>query len=223
MKTKRKGWSRKKYEEAMESMHELRDVVRTPYSLKVMLFALPRLHEKRTRKPSLTINRHNMYKEYVIEWYRREWDKLKQSQELADRTQQIAVHDGNFLDWYSAAAKQLCLQMQRKQKIHLVHKAGDAFLSSPPFSLSMQGGDVKHELGYWLLRGCLARVKENKHEGSLEVSFVHDLIRSYFLAESTFEQLRSTAHWARAVPESLALHNLRNEVECIKEHAMVVR
>eukprot|EP00960_Hanusia_phi_P034609 751182-Hanusia_phi.AAC.1 len=222
-KTMREGWNKRKYEEAMESMDELRDVVSTPYSLKMMLLALPRLQEEKTKRPDLTINRHSMYREYTIDWYRREWKKLQQSPELACRARQRGISDENYIDWYSAAAQQLCLQMYRKQKKLLVLKAGDVFLSSDPFNLSLLAGDVKQELGYWLLRGCLTRVKEIKQGGGLEVSFVHDLFRSFFLTEETLEQLRRQDDGATAVPESLTLLDLRGELESIKEHAMVVR
>eukprot|EP00960_Hanusia_phi_P008044 230383-Hanusia_phi.AAC.1 len=113
--------------------------------------------------------------------------------------------------------------MYRKGKKLLVHKAGDVFLSSDPFSLSLQAGDVKQQLGYWLLRGCLTRVKEKKQGGGLEISFVHDLFRSFFLTEMTLQQLRRQDDGAMAAPESLTLLDLRGELESIKEHAMVVR
>uniref|UniRef100_A0A7S4KE71 Uncharacterized protein n=1 Tax=Guillardia theta TaxID=55529 RepID=A0A7S4KE71_GUITH len=168
-----------------------------------------------------------MHKEYAKEWYRREWEKLAQRQELAEQAKQAGMRDGNYMEWYSRGAKHVCLYMHREQRKHVVLKEGDGFSSVAPFSLRMRGGDVTQQLGYWLLRGSLTRVKHNKREGSLEVSFVHDLYRSFFLAEATLEELRKKedgqADEAVRVPASLSVRNLRGEVETIKEHAIVVQ
>eukprot|EP00960_Hanusia_phi_P052390 761425-Hanusia_phi.AAC.2 len=59
--------------------------------------------------------------------------------------------------------------------------------------------------------------QRNKHRGSLEVSFVHDQFRSFFLAEATLEQLGRQVDGATTVPESLTVCNLRGELESIKE------
>eukprot|EP00960_Hanusia_phi_P030929 748946-Hanusia_phi.AAC.2 len=222
-KTKGKDWERSKYEEAMESMDELREVVNTPYLLKVTLSALPRIHEKKTRKLNWRIDRHRIFKQFAIDWYTREWNKLKQIKHLADRATRAGVNDENYMSWYSAAAKELCLEMCRQQKKILVQKVGDTFLSGAPPSSSTQGGDEKDELLYWLLRGCLTQVEFGKHAGSFDVRFVHDLIWGFFLVESTLEQLRRQCESDMAVPESLALVDLREEIESIKEHAMAVR
>eukprot|EP00960_Hanusia_phi_P008485 242158-Hanusia_phi.AAC.1 len=81
----------------MEAMGELREVVSTPFSLKVMLLALPRLYEKRMKEPDKSINRHSMYKEYTIDWYTREWEKLKQSPELARQARHRGIDDENYI------------------------------------------------------------------------------------------------------------------------------
>ncbi|EKX43850.1 hypothetical protein GUITHDRAFT_110301 [Guillardia theta CCMP2712] len=195
MKRSHKGLSMEQFEEALKSNPELKSIISTPYSLKVMLTVLPGLFYKRMNKPKSMITRHSMYKEYAKEWYRREWDKLKQNHKLAELAQQAEVDDGNYIRWYSRAAQQLCLHMLRQRNIIIRHKSGGIFLSEPPFNLSMRQGHVEKELGYWLLRGCLTRLKTNKLGDILEVSFVHDTVRSFSLPRIP---LRSFALvWAR--------------------------
>ncbi|EKX42446.1 hypothetical protein GUITHDRAFT_141136 [Guillardia theta CCMP2712] len=191
-------WSKKQYDEAIRSMPELQFIVSTPYTLKVLLVVLPSLHRKFIKKPKYTLTRHNIHKEYAKEWYRREWDKLKQNVNMAIKVREEEVDDGNFMAWYSNAAQQLCLHMLMEHKNFILHKAEGSFLAGPPFNLSMREGKVEKKLGYWLLRGCLTRLKVHKHQNTLEVSFAHDMLRSFFLARATFAQLQAQIDGAPA-------------------------
>eukprot|EP00960_Hanusia_phi_P066597 766428-Hanusia_phi.AAC.16 len=91
--------------------------------------------------------------------------------------------------------------MHTEQKKHVVHKAGDTFLSSPPFGLPKQGGGLKSELGYCY---CEA-VKEIKQGGGLEISVYMTCSGASFFLRQPWRRADDTI----SVPESLTVRKAK--------------
>eukprot|EP00960_Hanusia_phi_P051993 761164-Hanusia_phi.AAC.3 len=215
--------SEQQKEDALEMIPELRYIITTPFCLKVILDMLPRLHSYREKDPYFRMTRHSIYKEYIDEWFDREWIRLKRSEIFQEGRRKAGLNDENYMEWYHHAAQKLCMKMHEKNSSKLCLRTNDEFLTEAPFNfLASQEKNLESQLGSRLLRGCLTSLKR-KNEGplqeSLEISFVDQTFRAFFLADSILEHLSTQDN----LPAGLTLRNLNKEPEIITEIADVVR
>ena len=187
------------YMSAFRSIPQLREIITTPFALNVTVTVLPKVIEEKRQNPSLLITRTSLYKEYVRLHFDREWTKIS-PQEHKKLTTAFNIKKTNYSQEFKKAAQKIAAYMFSKGRVNQLICEQEELFAKKPFQCDLES-DLEDQRGYYLIRGCPVHLnlKEGEEgERMTQISFLHDTLRDYFLAQQHYETLMKEMRGAHA-------------------------
>jgi WD40 repeat protein/tetratricopeptide (TPR) repeat protein len=170
-------WSLEQYQKAIEEMHGLKNLIKTPFLLKLAMEALPKMPQDKEQK---YMTQAKLYDVFIEQWFIRQEQKLKLAKKLKE-DEDIKPEFWNY-------AKRLA-QLMHQQKTTLV--TYDSSQSSNLFgeteeSIWQKFFNADNPRIELLRTACLIR-----EVGQHQYAFIHASLLEYFLTRDLYENLLS--------------------------------
>ncbi len=171
------GWTAQAYQDAFSNQSNLKDLIRNPFLLRVVLEALPYV-EKKGKAVSAIQLRMDLYDQFVRQWFERNQQRLS-TQELTGTKRDIfrELSDDDFAEHGIAFAQELAVHLYTEN-------AGKPVVK---YSLRKDKGSWKdaffgREEESQLLREAWPLIRSGT-----EYRFIHKSLLEYFVARSLFD------------------------------------
>jgi WD40 repeat protein len=170
-------WSIEQYQKVIEEIPGLKNLIKTPFLLKLAMEALPKLHHDKEQK---YMTQAKLCDVFIEQWFIRQEQKLKSAKKIKEE-EDIKPE---FWD-YAKRLAQLMHQQKVTQIIYNSSQSSDLFaeIEDNIWQKFFNADDPKIEL---LRTACLVR-----EMGQHQYAFVHYSLLEYFLTRNLYENLLS--------------------------------
>ncbi|WP_284271017.1 NACHT and WD40 repeat domain-containing protein, partial [Mycoavidus cysteinexigens] len=199
-------WTAEAYKRAFKDIPELKELVRTPFMLKMTLEVLPKL-EGREEKSKLT--RIRLYEKFVENWLNRSQDRLARIQLNPEEQKAFEKLDGEFTSHGWAYSQNLALSMYEKQLVSVTYS--EAKDGEKADWRARYLGDAEETTKLLRFNAPLSRQKD-------QYRFIHKSIQDYLVARAVWEELESGAEFDASV-RGVAWNGMKS-VQCLWEKLM---
>jgi WD40 repeat protein len=190
-------WELERYQKASEEMPGLKNLIKTPFLLKLAMEALPKMPQDKEQK---TMTQAKLYDVFIEQWFIRQEQKLKLAKKIKE--------DENIKPEFWDYAKKLA-QLMHQQKITQVtydsSQSSDLFgeAEDNPWQKFFNADAPRIEL---LRTACLVR-----EAGQNQYAFVHDSLLEYFLTRDLYEYLLSKQEEVAIIQEASKAPRLKDK------------
>jgi WD40 repeat protein/tetratricopeptide (TPR) repeat protein len=180
-------WSLEQYQKAIEEMPGLKNLIKTPFLLKLAMEALPKMPQSQEQKQ---MTQAKLYDVFIEQWFIRQEQKLKLAKKIKD--------DKDIKPEFWDYAKRLA-QLMHQQKITQVtydsSQSSDLFgeVEDNPWQKFFNAENPRIEL---VRTACLVR-----DVGQHQYAFIHNSLLEYFLTRNLYENLLSNQQEVKIISE----------------------
>jgi ankyrin repeat protein/WD40 repeat protein len=170
-------WSLEQYQKSLEEIPGLKNLIKTPFLLKLAMEALPKMPQEKEQK---YMTQAKLYDVFIEQWFIRQEQKLK----LAKKIKEDEDIKPEFWD-YAKRLAQLMHQQKVTQITYDSSQSSDLFgeVEDNPWQKFFNADNPKVEL---LRTACLVR-----EAGQHQYTFIHNSLLEYFLTRDLYENLLS--------------------------------
>ncbi|KAF9995376.1 hypothetical protein BGZ80_007526, partial [Entomortierella chlamydospora] len=171
-------WKIEDYQQALDQIPNLQDLVKNPFLLKLTLEVLPRLFDKDPEFSTTHITRVELYDEFVAQWIERSQKRLREM-ELSPRDKEAfkMLSDANFKQHGIAYLKDLATAIYDKQGGNPVINYSERLDHKTWKKTFFDNNDGKN-----LLREAIPLVRNNDQH-----RFIHKSVLEYGLSLAVFD------------------------------------
>ena len=183
IKTQKPTWGNpERYQKAIEGITGLKELIKTPFILKLTIEVLPQIVEKyatQNIQERKKVTQAALYDVFIEQWFIRQEQKLKEAKQIKK--------DEDIKPEFWAYAKELALEMHKANLTQIIYnpnEESDLFsteIKQNPWDKFFTPKNPKVEL---LRTACLVRETSPHH-----YAFIHSSLLEYFLSRNVYESL----------------------------------
>ncbi|MCX8567011.1 MAG: WD40 repeat [Glomeribacter sp. 1016415] len=176
-------WKAQEYKQAFKTIPELKELVRTPFMLKMTLEVLPALKAEGLTDPS-KLTRLRLYETFVENWLNRSQERLGRIQLKPKEQEAFEALDGEFTSHGWAFSQNLAVAMYKAQMVAVTYSEAKDGKSQDWRAQYL--GDAEEKTRLLRFNAPLSRQKD-------QYRFIHKSIQDYLVARAVWETLESGA------------------------------